>query len=179
MRSAWEDNRRWVAAVLLAHKPKWADLEDLLQDVAASMVAHSNEVRDPSTFRAWLRTVAVNAARLAARKGALRQHAGLDQSPEPTTVPKEAEVLGREDETLRVAELALELPDTYREPLLLKAVQGLSYRQISQILGLPETTIETRIARGRRMLRELAEGGSVEQTSVKSGKPTESQDGRI
>jgi RNA polymerase sigma-70 factor (ECF subfamily) len=52
--------------------------------------------------------------------------------------------------------LAGELPDGYREPLLLKAIQGLSYREIGRILGLPETTIETRIARGRRMLRELA-----------------------
>lgn len=143
------------------------------------MVAHSGEVRDPSTFKAWLRTVAVNAARLAARKGALRQHEALDHSPEPATSPRERQVLGREDDTLRVAELALELPDTYREPLLLKAVQGLSYRQIGQILGLPETTIETRIARGRRMLRELAEGGTVGQTGNQTNKATDPGPGRI
>jgi RNA polymerase sigma-70 factor (ECF subfamily) len=52
--------------------------------------------------------------------------------------------------------LAFELPDGYREPLLLKAVEGLSYRQIGEIMDLPETTIETRVARGRRMLRDLA-----------------------
>lgn len=53
--------------------------------------------------------------------------------------------------------LAMQLPDGYREPLLMKAVQGMSYREIGEVLGLPETTVETRIARGRRMLRELAE----------------------
>jgi RNA polymerase sigma-70 factor (ECF subfamily) len=52
--------------------------------------------------------------------------------------------------------LAARLPDGYREPLLLKCVRGLSYRQIGELMGLPETTVETRIARGRRMLRELA-----------------------
>jgi DNA-directed RNA polymerase specialized sigma24 family protein len=33
----------------------------------------------------------------------------------------------------------------------------MSYREIGQVLGLPETTIETRIARARRMLREAAQ----------------------
>ena len=41
-----------------------------------------------------------------------------------------------------------------REPLLLRCVRGLSYQQISTILELPVTTIETRLARARRMLRE-------------------------
>ena len=53
------------------------------------------------------------------------------------------------------------MPDGYREPLILKCVRGMSYRQIGAMMGLPETTIETRIARGRRMLRELAQGEGV------------------
>ncbi len=166
LRSLWEDNRRWVAAVLLAHKPKWADLEDLLQDVAAAVVAHASEVRDQSTFRSWLRTVAVNTARLAARRGALRRHESLEGNPEPSEGVGDAHVLGREKTSVQIAELAFALPDGYREPLFLKAVHGLSYRQISQILNLPETTIETRIARGRRMLRELAEGSLDAQPAV-------------
>src|SRR5688572_6190035 len=38
VRALWQENRRWVAAVILAHKPREADLEDLLQDVAMSFV---------------------------------------------------------------------------------------------------------------------------------------------
>jgi DNA-directed RNA polymerase specialized sigma24 family protein len=52
--------------------------------------------------------------------------------------------------------LARTLPEGYREPLLMRCVRGMSYKQIGAVLDLPETTIETRIARGRRMLRELA-----------------------
>ena len=43
---------------------------------------------------------------------------------------------------------------TYREPLLLRCVRALSYQQISEVLDLPITTVETRLARARRMLRE-------------------------
>jgi DNA-directed RNA polymerase specialized sigma24 family protein len=52
--------------------------------------------------------------------------------------------------------LAAELPDGYREPLLLKCLQDMSYKQIGDVMGLPDTTIETRIARARRMLRDRA-----------------------
>jgi RNA polymerase sigma-70 factor (ECF subfamily) len=53
-------------------------------------------------------------------------------------------------------DLASKLPDNYREPLMLRAVHGMRGRHIAQILDLPEATVETRIARARRMLREHA-----------------------
>ena len=39
---------------------------------------------------------------------------------------------------------------------MMKAVRGMSYREIGEVMDLPETTVETRIARARKMLRELA-----------------------
>ena len=37
LRAVWAEHRRWVAAILLAHKPRQADLEDLLQTVAHNL----------------------------------------------------------------------------------------------------------------------------------------------
>jgi DNA-directed RNA polymerase specialized sigma24 family protein len=48
------------------------------------------------------------------------------------------------------------LPADYAEPLLLRLVHDLSYARIAEILDLPETTVENRIVRGRRLLREQA-----------------------
>ena len=67
LRELWHQNRRWVAGVLLAHKPRTIDLEDLLQDVALSMVRRIEDLRDPAALRPWLRQVAINAARAAGR----------------------------------------------------------------------------------------------------------------
>jgi RNA polymerase sigma-70 factor (ECF subfamily) len=161
----WEENRRWVAALLLAHKPRWADLDDLLQEVAATLVSKGHEIRDAGTLKPWLRTVATNIARLAARRGKLRLHGSLDAAeednptggPADTTELRPAHAATRTEEASRLLELAKQLPDGYREPLLLKSVQDLSYRQIGHILDIPETTVETRIARARKQLRELAE----------------------
>jgi RNA polymerase sigma-70 factor (ECF subfamily) len=164
MRAVWQQHRRWVAAVLLAHKPREMDVEDLVQDVAVSFVKTIGTLRDESSLRPWLRTVAINAARASGRRSRrLRAHgevatgADVPAPVEPVDPPRDPGAAERE-EASRLMDLAMTLPDGYREPLLLKCVRGLSYRAISELLGLPETTIETRIARGRRMLRDLASG---------------------
>ncbi len=163
MQRVWRDHRRWVAAILLAHKPREADLDDLLQVVAMSVVRKIGELRDPGALKPWLRTVAINAARAAGRETQrgrrklklVRNELAAGQGPRPTPGSPEADAATLE-EGRRLMDLARTLPDGYREPMLLRCVQGMSYRQISEITGLPETTIETRIARGRRMLRDLA-----------------------
>lgn len=156
IKNLWRRHRRWVAAILLAHKPRWADLDDLLQDVALSVVRKVGELRDPRAVRPWLRTVAINAAHAAGRSGQRRVRDVSLGDEDRARGPVLAHDSPHLEEGRRLMELARRLPDGYREPLLLKAVHGLSYREIGRILGLPETTIETRIARGRRQLRDLA-----------------------
>lgn len=168
VRALWQEHRRWVAAVLLAHKPRESELEDLLQDVAMSFVRTIGKLRDESMLRPWLRTVAINAARAAGRDASRRRkypRLSLAQADgvEPVTEKAEpAAVAGDGDAADRILALAAGLPEGYREPLILRCVRGMSYRQIAELTGLPETTIETRIARGRRMLRDLVNGGGVE-----------------
>lgn len=159
LRAVWADHRRWVAAILLAHKSREADLEDLLQAVALQLCRKVGEVRDPDGFRPWLRMVAVNVARAEGRSTSRKRQGFLrlvgrtppDQAEEPDPDRQERLLEGR-----RLIALARDLPEGYREPLLMRCLKGMSYREIGEAMGLPETTIETRIARGRRMLRELA-----------------------
>ena len=156
----WREHRRWVAVVLLAHMPRHAELEDLLQEVALTLVARGHELREPAALRGWQRTVALNTARMAARRVRLpvadsSGDAG-DELPDPATERHE-----RQRDAAAEAEQALamtrQLPDPYREALLLRCVDGLSQKQIAETLGVPETTVETRLARARRMLRERLE----------------------
>lgn len=151
--SLWRKNRGWVAAILLAHKPREVELEDLLQTVALTLVQRIGDVREAGAFRPWLRTVAVNTARAAGRRATTERRARLRP-----VCDGEQEWTGRDadSEGQELLAMAQTLAEGYREPLLLRCVKGMSYREISQVLGIPETTVETRIARGRRMLRDLA-----------------------
>ncbi len=155
----WRLHRRFAAAVLLAHLPRRADLEDLLQEVAVSLCEHIGELRQPERFLPWLRSIALNRARSSARRESLRAHAAasLDALPAEPAGP----AAGNEDATRAAAARALELagrldPD-YGEPLIMKCVRGLSQRQIATALGLSEAAVETRLARARRLLRRELE----------------------
>ncbi len=159
LEALWREHRRWVAAVLLAHKPREAELDDLLQEVAMTFVSRVHELRDPGALRPWLRTVAVNVARMDARRVRLRRSALRPLADEHAELPDPRQAVdGRAREAHAEAQAALEaarrLPDDLREALLLRCVRGLSQKQIAALLGVPETTVETRLARARRLLRE-------------------------
>jgi RNA polymerase sigma-70 factor (ECF subfamily) len=156
MDALWQEHRRWVAAVLLAHKSPEDQLEDLLQDVAMTIVGKINTVRETHHVRAWLRTVAVNVARASARTRRARPKlAPLSVEP-PGPDHTGPAAVGVDDEARRLMDLAGRLPVSYREPLMLRAIYGMRGRHIAEILDLSEATVETRISRARRMLRDLA-----------------------
>jgi RNA polymerase sigma-70 factor (ECF subfamily) len=162
--SVWRRNRRWLASVLAAHAPRGVEVEDLLQEVAATFVAKARDIRDAASVRGWLRVVAVNTARMSARRRAAER-----RSLEQLSVGlKSRESGGRADQDAReTLALLSQLPAQYAEPLLLQAGQGLSQREIADILELPETTIETRLARARRMLRTLAAESALDASTAK------------
>lgn len=182
VRLLWDRQRRWVAAILLAYKPRDTDLEDLLQEVAMTFVSRVSELREPEAFKPWLRSVAINAARLAGRKRSTARRHGQQfrlVAERDAARPETPDVASaKREEGRRLLDLAMELPESYREPLLLRCLHGMSYREIGLIVGLPETTIETRIARGRRMLRERASGqeaSSQPRAKAKTNARTDSQ----
>ena len=57
-----------------------------------------------------------------------------------------------------------DLEPQFREPLLLRAVEGMSQREVAELLCVPETTVETRLARARRHLRERLEAERRQDT---------------
>lgn len=156
----WRDHRRWVAAVILAHRPRSIDVDDLMQDVAVKLLTKLDTLRDPAAFRPWLRRIAVNACRGAARKHrpSVTIAAGEDiqageiGAPEDRHLAQSARV-DHQDAVRRLLDHAATLPPEYREPLLLRCLHEMSYQRIGELLELPVTTIETRLARARRMLR--------------------------
>ena len=162
----WQSNRRWIASVVAAHATRASDLDDVLQEVASILITKVRQVRDAGSLRGWLRMVAINAARMRGRSVSserkswqrLAQESGSRSSDIAGRVH-----CGREDSHARAIEaretlaLVARLPAIYAEPLLLQAGQGMSQRAIAHMLDVPETTIETRLARGRRMLRTLAQ----------------------
>jgi len=155
----WRQHRRFAAVVLLAHKPPGAELEDLLQEVAVAFVQQIHRLREPSKVRSWLRVIAVHTARTAARRERARRpfHRPLGedgQVPDPRGPRPGLDDRDPRAEARQALALARGLPLDYREPLLLRCLQGFTQKQIAEALGLTVHAVETRLARARRMLRE-------------------------
>ena len=166
IRTLWERHRRWVAAVLLSHKPVFEDLEDLLQEVALIFVSRIRTLRDEASLRPWLGRIAVNAARAAARSGRHRPRPS-SALPEPITAFSRAdEELSLDEHAQRMLNLVQQLPDAYRTPLLLRALQGMRSRQIAEILEIEPALVDTRIARARRMLREASSSQQTHEAAA-------------
>lgn len=159
VQSLWHAHRRWVAAILLAHKPRDAELDDLLQEVAMLLVKNIQTLQDPAAVKPWLRTIAINLARSSGRRRRVvnKVFPILAADAQRTAELNEADEGPGDDRGRRALELASQLPAEYREPLILRAVRGMSYRQIADAMGVPMTTIETRLARARRMLKDQLE----------------------
>src|SRR5262245_24537208 len=63
----WRTHRRWVAAIILAHRPHSVDVDDLMQEVAVKLISKLSSLRDTSSFRPWLRQIVINVCRGTAR----------------------------------------------------------------------------------------------------------------
>jgi RNA polymerase sigma-70 factor (ECF subfamily) len=152
----------WVRSVIYSVLGRTDGIDDAAQIVWTSVWQRIGELRDPQSWRAWLYRLARNAAVDAGREQTRRRNRGwtaaLD-AVEPATYGGVDRATGKEDEEHReVLSAIMALPAIYREPFVLRHMNDWSYRQISDVMGLPVDTVETRLVRARRLLREVLVG---------------------
>ena len=153
MRSAY-NLARW-----LAHNG--ADAEDIVQEAFLKALKAIDGFRGGDA-RVWLlaivRNTAMNFLRQRRRNNAidLEQFEPADRSPGPEQGLLEAS--RREQVRRAIARLQPE----FREPLVLREIEGLSYKEIAAVLDVPAGTVMSRLSRARqRLLVELAPAKEV------------------
>lgn len=152
-------HQRWVRGIVFAQLGDATVTDDVMQTVWMRVWQQAGTLRDVRTWRAWLCRLARNAAYDEARRR-VRDHR-LVPLPEadPATRSRTADrpdVELSEEEQKRIVQDAIRsLPAIYREPLVLRHMEGWSYREIADALSLPPDTVETRLVRARRLLREM------------------------
>jgi RNA polymerase sigma-70 factor, ECF subfamily len=128
-----------------------AEAEDALQEAFARAAVRWPRLRSYQAPEAWVRRVALNLTRMAARRLRRRTAALLRLG----SAPAAAAELSAETVDLLVSLRAL--PVAQRQVLVLHHLVGLPVAEVARELGLPVGTVKTRLARGRRALaRRLA-----------------------
>lgn len=156
------DNQSWVRSVIYGVTGRRDLVDDISQQVWLLVWERIGSLQDPRRLRSWLYAIAHNAAVdfVIAEKRRPRPadvdehstHAGRRAPENPASLVVKDEV---QRELLRAIEA---LPAIYREPFVLRHMENWSYAQIGEALGLIEETVETRLVRARRFLREALAG---------------------
>lgn len=134
---------RLVRAVLLA-RMDYQDVPDEIQEVFLTAWTQLRTLRDGRAFAAWVATIARNRARVQAR-----QRVALIELPEVVD-----ETSGPPAEALEALQMISTLPDSYRETLLLRYVEGMTGPEIALRTGLTEGSVRVNLHRGMRLLRD-------------------------
>ena len=133
-----------------------ADAEDVLQDAAIRALRFLPSLRNDDA-RAWLLAIVRNTwfGRLAKQGDAGRvttYEETMDDRRDDSLGP-EALVLQRQ--TVEQVQSAVEsLPVDFREVIVLRELEGLSYKEISDVAGVPVGTVMSRLSRARKRLQE-------------------------
>jgi RNA polymerase sigma-70 factor (ECF subfamily) len=135
---------------------------DVVQETMIKVYRYKDSYSSVAKFSTWVYTIAGNLARTEYRRQRRQnifsindygeEHQTYDL-PDETYRPDVAADSGIKDEIIQKA--LLKVKESYREAVILRDIQGMSYEEISEILGVNEGTIKSRINRGRAQLQEL------------------------
>lgn len=132
---------------------------ELTQDTMIKALHALAGWRPDATFATWLFRIANNAALDRLRRRKVVKYVPIDEHmdfPDPAAGPEEALHTAQR---YRILDAALQrLQEDYRQVLLLREIEEMSYAEIGEVLGLREGTVKSRIARARQALLEVCKG---------------------
>jgi RNA polymerase sigma-70 factor (ECF subfamily) len=135
------------------------EASDLVQEVFLSALRALDQLEDPDRVGSWLVTIARNRARDALRERGrvvpIDTSAAVDAHASPRTHTTTDEV--DDSEARAVLAVIQSLPESYRETLVLRLVEGLTGPEIADRTGLTHGSVRVNLHRGMKLLRERLE----------------------
>jgi len=134
------------------------DAEDVVQDACVRALRYMETLRGEGA-KAWLLTIVRNAfydwvGRNRPVEIVHDAQDALDEAVDPDAIDPERAAIRRSDARVLADALAT-LPLQFREAVVLRELEELSYRDMARVIGVPIGTVMSRLARGRAMLRQL------------------------
>jgi RNA polymerase sigma-70 factor, ECF subfamily len=135
---------------------------DLTQEIFIKVYASLSRYRPEFKFSTWIYKIAHNSAvdhlrRNSGRERSLvngEEHDQFDMPIESGRLSPEQES-EREERRLEIESVVRSLPSAYRELIVLRHSQDLTYEEIVEVTGLPLGTVKNRLFRAREMMRQL------------------------
>lgn len=138
-----------------------AAAEDAVQECYLRALQHFDSYRGPA-MKPWLLAILRNVCQAEFARRARSPATSFDEStlanPDQAAVWEEQQespevILLRQRDATMIRRLVEALAEPFREAIVLREIQNLSYREIAEIVGAPVGTVMSRLARARAMLR--------------------------
>jgi RNA polymerase sigma-70 factor (ECF subfamily) len=147
---------RMVHGILLARVP-FSDVDDLVQDVFLQALPRLTSLREVSRFPGWLASIARNRANDFHRRA--KPNDEFDEETTSTQIEQPTSSANHSSHSSAEAHAVLDairsLPDAYREPLILRLVEGMTGPEIAARTGLTHGSVRVNLHRGMLQLREI------------------------
>lgn len=140
------------------------DAEDAVQDALLSAYKHLSQFRGQARMSSWLTAIVINVARMELRRRrgthvSLEEQQGEDGLPLSERLadskPNPEQVLFTREAKGRLLKAFHQLSPAMRKAFQLRDIDGLSTREAALVLGLPEGTLKTQLARARAKLARV------------------------
>ncbi len=161
---AYERYAGMVHGILLSRVPLEA-VEDLVQDVFVRAMPRIHSLREADHFGGWIAAIARNRAVDFFRESHSRTEQ-LDDEPQNEPASHSDSTANRA-EAHAILEAIRSLPDSYREPLILRLVEGMTGPEIAARTGLTHGSVRVNLHRGMQQLRQLLQLGGAAQSTEK------------
>jgi RNA polymerase sigma-70 factor (ECF subfamily) len=154
------------------------DARDVTQEAFVKAYRSIETFRLESSFYTWIYRIAMNLAIDFTRKRKRRETSGFDESIAVRGADGEIAEAHHEDGPsrqlerkrlfARIMDAMQELPEDQREVILLRELEGLQYKEIADIMGIPEGTVMSRLFYARKKLQKLLAGEHTPATQDRS-----------
>ena len=163
----FEENRSWLRTVVAGRVGEREAVDDVMQEVALAACGGNTAQVDVKAAAPWFYRVAIRQALLYRRKAGRQRKLTnqFAQRTQPQDIAAEQNpldwILGNERQHV-VRQAIAEMKPGDRELLLLKYTESWSYQQIADHLGIATKTVEYRLFRARKKLRQSLLSKNVE-----------------
>ena len=151
------DNRHWLWLVVYSRLGDAAQAEDVMQEVAVAAVRTEISFPEPECGKHWLYRVAIRQVMLFRRNQARdrRKMQNFQREVPAVDSPSCVQWICAGETEGQVREALGRLKPSDQEILAMKYGEDFSCREIAQVMGVTETTIQSRLLRARKRMRQL------------------------